>query len=222
MPAGIIALLCFICFLVVGPLIFTDLMLIAFYKLDIPPFVGLSIVLSIIMGSFLNIPVKRYIVTDNMPIVPHFLFGRYYLFPEELSRKKEVIVAVNVGGCIVPLVLVAFQLSRLLYSIDSWLPLLAVLINIVLCYHISEFKAGVGIVMPAFLPGIVAALSGLLFYPENPSSVAFIAGVLGPLIGADLLHLEQLRKLCSGIVSIGGAGTFDGIVLSGFIALVLT
>jgi uncharacterized membrane protein len=43
-------------------------------------------------------------------------------------------------------------------------------------------------------------------------------GVLGPLIGADLLHLRDIKTLETGIASIGGAGTFDGIVLSGIVA----
>jgi uncharacterized membrane protein len=46
-------------------------------------------------------------------------------------------------------------------------------------------------------------------------------GVLGPLIGADLLHLRDIEALETGIACIGGTGTFDGIVLSGFVAAYL-
>jgi uncharacterized membrane protein len=45
--------------------------------------------------------------------------------------------------------------------------------------------------------------------------------VLGPLIGADLLHIRDVEALETGIDSIGGAGTFDGIVLSGIVAAYL-
>jgi uncharacterized membrane protein len=51
--------------------------------------------------------------------------------------------------------------------------------------------------------------------------LAFAAGVLGPLIGADLLHLREVNKISTGVASIGGAGTFDGIVISGLIATLL-
>jgi uncharacterized membrane protein len=51
--------------------------------------------------------------------------------------------------------------------------------------------------------------------------VAFVAGVLGPLIGADLFHLKDISRVSAGILSIGGAGTFDGIVLSGILAALL-
>jgi uncharacterized membrane protein len=50
---------------------------------------------------------------------------------------------------------------------------------------------------------------------------AYVGGVLGTLIGADLLNLGKIRNLGAPIASIGGAGTFDGIFLSGFIALLL-
>jgi uncharacterized membrane protein len=52
--------------------------------------------------------------------------------------------------------------------------------------------------------------------------IAFTAGVIGPLGGADLLHLRDIEAGESGIMSIGGAGTFDGIVLSGIIAAYLS
>jgi uncharacterized membrane protein len=45
--------------------------------------------------------------------------------------------------------------------------------------------------------------------------------VLGPLAGADLLHLRDFTRISVGVVSIGGAGTFDGIVLSGMLAALL-
>jgi uncharacterized membrane protein len=48
-----------------------------------------------------------------------------------------------------------------------------------------------------------------------------VAGVVGSLVGADLLHLADVRRIGTGMASIGGAGTFDGIVLSGIIAAYL-
>jgi len=68
---------------------------------------------------------------------------------------------------------------------------------------------------------LVAALSALFLVPGQAPPIAFVAGVLGPLIGADLLHLRDIEKIATGIASIGGAGTFDGIVLSGIVAAYL-
>ncbi len=38
----------------------------------------------------------------------------------------------------------------------------------------------------------------------------------------DLLHLRDLGRRGAGLMSIGGAGTFDGIVISGFLAAMLS
>ena len=42
------------------------------------------------------------------------------------------------------------------------------------------------------------------------------------LFGADIMHLKDLEKIGSGVVSIGGAGTFDGIFLTGVFAVVFS
>lgn len=133
-----------------------------------------------------------------------------------------MVIAVNVGGCLVPLLLALHQLWRLLSAGGIWPAMAAMLINVAVCYRLSKVKPGVGILLPAFYPGILAGLSGLLLYPQNPAAVAFCSGILGPLIGADLFNLKKIVQLRAGTASIGGAGTFDGIVISGFIALLLT
>lgn len=40
---------------------------------------------------------------------------------------------------------------------------------------------------------------------------AFVAGVAGLLVGGHLLHVRKTRELATGLASIDGAGTFDGI-----------
>jgi uncharacterized membrane protein len=51
--------------------------------------------------------------------------------------------------------------------------------------------------------------------------IAYVSGTLGTLIGADLLNLHHIAELGAPMASIGGAGTFDGIFLSGIIAALL-
>lgn len=41
---------------------------------------------------------------------------------------------------------------------------------------------------------------------------------MGALIGADRLNLSRIADLGAPVVSIGGAGTFDGVFLTGIIA----
>ncbi len=75
--------------------------------------------------------------------------------------------------------------------------------------------------MPGFVSLIAAAALALVLAPEAAAPVAFVIGVVGPLVGADLLHLTEIEAAEIGIVSIGGAGTFDGIILSGILAAYL-
>ena len=44
---------------------------------------------------------------------------------------------------------------------------------------------------------------------------------MGVLIGADLLNLDKIQGLGAPVASIGGAGTFDGIFLTGVIAVLI-
>ncbi len=52
-------------------------------------------------------------------------------------------------------------------------------------------------------------------------ALAYVVGSLGTLIGADLLNLGNIQGLGAPIASIGGAGTFDGIFLTGILAVLL-
>jgi uncharacterized membrane protein len=61
----------------------------------------------------------------------------------------------------------------------------------------------------------------IILVSSSPLVVAYVSGVLGTLIGADLLNLNRISKLGAPVASIGGAGTFDGVFLSGIIAVIL-
>jgi len=41
---------------------------------------------------------------------------------------------------------------------------------------------------------------------------------MGALVGADLWNLPRIAEIGAPVVSIGGAGTFDGVFLTGIIA----
>lgn len=97
----------------------------------------------------------------------------------------------------------------------------AVLLNVSVCYLLARPVRGVGILRPGMISPLVAASAALLLAPDHATPVAFIAGTCGPLVGVDLLHLHEVERMDTGIVGIGGAGTFDGILLSGIVALYL-
>src|SRR5215471_7407704 len=68
---------------------------------------------------------------------------------------------------------------------------------------------------------ITTAIVAVLIAREHAAVLAYAGGSLGTLIGADLLNLGVVRGLGAPVASIGGAGTFDGIFLTGIVAVLL-
>ena len=82
----------------------------------------------------------------------------------------------------------------------------------------AHLVPGVGIAVPMMIPAVVALTIGLLLSWSHAPALAYIVGTLGTLIGADFTNLGKLTGLRAPVVSIGGAGTFDGIFLTGILA----
>lgn len=128
----------------------------------------------------------------------------------------------NIGGCFVPLALVAYEMAYLLGTPAALVGLaFAVAANVIACYLLARPVPGIGIAMPGPVSALIAVLAALVFAPQQATPVAFIAGVIGPVVGGDLLHLRHVTRIPSATVSIGGAGTFDSILLSGILAAYL-
>ena len=53
-----------------------------------------------------------------------------------------------------------------------------------------------------------------------PMQVEYICGTLGALMGADLMNLDKIAGV-GPVVSIGGAGPFDGVYLTGLVSVLL-
>jgi len=220
---AVLPLLLFLLLLAMLPFVFGQLFASALIKLKLDPTAALLIVIGIFAGSPINIPVKRIPRTESMLADPLAVFGLTGRWPSVLRVRRETIIAVNVGGCLIPVGLALYETGHLILA-GSHVVLglaLAVLINTIACYWMAQPIEGVGIAMPGLFPALLAAMSALVLAPDYAPPVAFVAGVLGPLIGADLLHLRDISKISTGIASIGGAGTFDGIVLSGIVAAYL-
>jgi uncharacterized membrane protein len=82
-------------------------------------------------------------------------------------------------------------------------------------------RQGVGIAVPTFIPPVIAASVALLLSRKSAPALAYVSGTLGILVGADLVNLGRVQGLGAPIFSIGGAGTCDGIFLTGIIAVLL-
>jgi len=176
-----------------------------------------GLLLASFAGSYINLPVAHlppeHIVS---PDVIRF-FGMRYVIPRVIALPGTVI-AVNLGGAVIPVVLsLSLTVRNRLYSRS----LLAIGIVTVVVHRMAYPVSGVGIATPVFLPPLVAAVVALLVSREHAAPLAYIAGSMGTLVGADLLNLGKIRGLGAPIASIGGAGKFDGIFLTGIAAVLL-
>jgi len=124
-------------------------------------------------------------------------------------------IAINVGGAIIPLLLCIYLFPK----VPILKTIIAVMISALIMNKMAQPIPMVGVTIPMFIPPLVAVLLGFIFSPRNPTPVAYIAGVLGVLIGADLMNLSQVTG--AGMMSIGGAGVYDGIFLVGIISALI-
>ena len=144
-------------------------------------------------------------------------FGMRYEVPL-VENWPGTVIAVNVGGAVIPTLMSLY----LLLKHRLWLSgPIAILIVALVLHWLAHPVRGVGIAVPVFLPALITAIVALLLAGGRAAPLAYIAGSLGTLIGADLSNLDQVRGLGAPIASIGGAGTFDGIFLTGILALLL-
>ena len=213
----------FLLLLFLLPILFGELMATSLVKLHLSPEAALLLMIAIIVGGLVNIPVKRIAHERVVPVHPLAVFGVSGLWPQMRRERRETIIAVNFGGCVIPTGLALYELLQLAArgAPALWAVLIAGIVNIAVCYFLARPVQGVGILLPGLVPAAVAAILALIFAPSEAAPVAYVAGVAGPLIGADLLHLEEIEQSAVGVASIGGAGTFDGIVLSGIVAAYL-
>jgi len=195
----------------------------AFVKLGIPPNIAMFLFLTAIVGSYINIPIKR--LETKVPMSPQGsvnFWGLKYQIP--YTPHTTTLLAINLGGAIIPIFISSWVFASLLihtYYILAIKSIIAIVIVAIVSYVSAKPVKGMGIAIPAFIPPIVASLTALFMAPENPVAVAYIAGTLGTLIGADLMHMKDVEKLGAPVASIGGAGTFDGVFLAGIIAILL-
>ena len=224
MPAGVLALIVALVMLLLLPFLLADAMVSALLELGIAPRMATLLVIGIFLGSLFNVPVWRREGGAVLEYRPADFFGLGRLAPRLVQPGAQQLIALNVGGCLIPSLIVLYELSRLSGAGGDALvhAVVAIALNVAACYLMARPVAGLGILLPALVPGCLAALVALLLAGEHAPPVAFCAGVLGPLIGADLLHIRDLGRRGSGLMSIGGAGTFDGIVISGFLATMLS
>lgn len=203
--------LLFLIVVIVGFFVFGLFRLVAqgIENLGLAPEIAIGILVAILIGSFINIPLSRKKIVAVQE--------ERFMGLRKRERMQISGLAINVGGAIIPLFLALYLLPRV-----PWQPTaIATALMIVLSFFVSRTISGRGIGLSMILPAIFAALFGLILAPDAAAPVAFISGVIGVLVGADVARLSQVNKGEPKMLSIGGAGVFDGIVLVGIVSALL-
>jgi uncharacterized membrane protein len=191
---------------------------IAFDKLGLSPNQAMILFLLSLAGSVINLPIVQVENTAvPVPQTPPLPYG--LLKPYAKPFEGRTVIAVNVGGCVIP---VLFSIHLVLLHDIAVLPLLAAILFVTLVSRfVSTPIPGIGIGMPVLVAPFAAALVAILVGGNDSAPMAYIAGTLGVLIGADLMRMKDILGLAVPVASIGGAGTFDGIYFTGIVAVLL-
>jgi uncharacterized membrane protein len=189
----------------------------AYMKLGVGPGTAMLLLFGSLIGSYFNIPVT-VLPSENIRSgeVIDF-FGMQYVVPV-VQHWPGTVLAVNVGGAVIPTIMSTYLVLR--YQL--WLRAsIAVIVIAVIIHAMATPVRGVGIAVPVFAPVVVTAILAFLLSREYAAPLAYIGGSMGTLVGADLMNLDRINGLGAPVASIGGAGTFDGIFLTGILAVLL-
>ncbi|MEA2045687.1 MAG: DUF1614 domain-containing protein [Euryarchaeota archaeon] len=185
-----------------------------------------------VMGSVVNIPLNPIPVTAYplifLEIVDVLSALMTFTFP---TTFHPVTLTVNLGGCIIPMIVSVAILVRC--HVSARRAALGILIVALVTYHMAVPVADEGILLPIYVPPTLAAVCGLTLARrfQTAPALAYISGTMGTLLGADILRLltpgtlpilappeENAAPL---VLSIGGAGVIDGIFLTGVFAVLM-
>ncbi len=217
---GIILVLFFVIVLFMVPLILFGVVGKTLYRFGLPWYGFVLFLMASLVGSTINIPLWK--MRTDVPVVIMryaYFMGIPYPIPSIESRESYTTVSINLGGAVMPLLLSLYLLAA--NPVTFPISFLAIVVVSTITYFISRPVQGLGIVVPGFIPPILTALVALLIGGGYAPVVAYVGGTIGTLLGADLFHKNDIKKLGAPNVSIGGAGTFDGVFLTGLIALLL-
>jgi uncharacterized membrane protein len=185
--------------------------------LGLDPFVVVFILFASLLGSYINLPLVRLPEERVVSREVVEIMGVPFLAPVAVDW-PGTILAINVGGAVIPIALSVYLLMR--YRLWGT-GLIAIAVVAFFVHQMATPVPGVGIAVPTFVPPLLAAAAALLLSRRYAGPLAYIGGCIGVLVGADLLNLGALQSLGAPVASIGGAGTFDGVFLTGVIAVLL-
>src|SRR5439155_12904256 len=140
-----------------------------------------------LVGSHVNIPLYAMRVERPLPPQSITMFGRTYVVPP-VHEEGMTIIAINVGGALVPVMLSLYLFLR---SRVRGRMLLGVAVVAAIVHSLARIVPGAGIAVLMFVPPLAAAAVGVVLAFRRAPPVAYVSGSMGALIGADLLNLPR-------------------------------
>jgi uncharacterized membrane protein len=206
-------------FLIVVALIQIGILHYAYLAIGVSSRAAMAILLGSLIGSYINIPVlelPKRVAPSGVEASHDYQHHRIRQNRQRL--RASTVIALNVGGAVIPALLSLYLLFK---NRMWWNGLIATAVITAIIHMLAYPVPRVGIAVPVFVPPIATALVAVLIARENAAALAYVSGSFGTLLGADLLNLDAVRGLGAPVASIGGAGTFDGIFLTGIMAVLL-
>jgi uncharacterized membrane protein len=203
---GLLAVLCL--------LVVFHVLRFAYARIGIAPQYFFTLLVLTLLGSYVNVPLVQF--PEARVLSPQLVtvYGVPYVIPL-VEDSPGTLLAINVGGGLIPILLSLYLIAKnRIYRQAAW----GVLIVAIACYVMAEPVAGLGIAIPIFYPPLITAIVALVLSRSHAAPLAYVAGSLGTLIGADLLNLPLVARMEAPVMSIGGAGTFDAIFVTGLLA----
>lgn len=220
LPVNIIM---FIGFLIISPLLlFLFLVLIT---IGIQPLLALTLTLGSLLMSYINVVVAE--VTYYVPFNPFMDFMKLFPTPIIIQRIDKLFLEVNIGGAVIPITISIYLIST--YLIHDVLILASFIVSLIISsliiWQSARLIPGIGIALPTALPVLLTLMftliSTAIFHANPPLAFSYSLGSLSTLLGADILNIKKVIRSMRGYVSIGGAGVFDGIYITGLTSLIL-
>ena len=186
----------------------------AYRKIGVPSRYMFGVMLLSLIGSHVNVPLYAMPVERLLPAQNVVVFGRAHVAPP-LQEEGVTIIAINVGGALLPLILSLYLFLR---SSVRWRMLLGIAVVAAIVHSLAQIVPGVGIAVPMIVPPLAAAAVSLVlaFRRAPPVSLRLRlngrAGRSRPCEPSADPGAGRARCLDR------GAGTFDGVFLTGIIA----
>jgi uncharacterized membrane protein len=190
----------------------------AYEKMGISRRAAYGILFLSLLGASINIPVADL---AGQPVVEFQEgsdgWGTHYFYPV-IKEWPGTQLAINVGGALIP---TALSIYLIMKNQIYGPAVIGVAIVSAVVHMLARPIPQMGISVPIFIPPVISAAVAMLLSRDYAAPLAYVSGCLGTLIGADLMNLNELGKLGASVASIGGAGTFDGVFLTGVLAVLL-